>query len=64
MGPHQWQMRARVERAKARLLLPGASLARVADATGFADQAHMTRVFKQFAGTTPAAWVRTQANGL
>lgn len=64
MAPHQWHMKARVERVKSRLLLPGAHLAGVADATGFADQAHMTRVFKQFVGTTPAAWVRAQAHGL
>jgi len=64
MAPHQWQMKARVERVKARLLLPGANLAHVANATGFADQAHMTRVFKQFVGTTPAAWVRAQGHGL
>lgn len=64
IAPHQWQMKARIERVKARLLVPGASLAHVADATGFADQAHMTRVFKQFVGITPAAWVRAQARGL
>lgn len=64
MAPHQWQMKARLARVKARLLLPGANLADVADATGFSDQAHMTRVFKQFVGTTPAAWVRAQAHGL
>ena len=63
VAPHQWQMKARIERVKARLLQPGASLAHVADATGFADQAHMTRVFKQFVGITPAAWVRAQAHG-
>src|SRR5690606_20661312 len=25
---------------------------------GFADQAHLTRVFRQVTGTTPAAWLR------
>jgi len=60
MAPHQWQMKARIERVKLRLLQPGASLVHVAHATGFADQAHMTRVFKQFVGITPAAWLRAQ----
>lgn len=64
MAPHQWQMKARIERVKARLLQPGASLVQIAHATGFADQAHMTRVFKQFVGVTPAAWLRAQAHGL
>lgn len=61
MAPHQWQMKARIERVKHRLLQPGASLIQIAHATGFADQAHMTRVFKQFVGVTPAAWLRAQA---
>lgn len=61
VAPHQWQMKVRLERVKARLLQPDASLIHVAHATGFADQAHMTRVFKQFVGVTPAAWLRAQA---
>lgn len=64
MAPHQWQMKARIERVKGRLLLPGASLVKVSHETGFADQAHMTRVFKQFVGVTPAAWLRAQLPGL
>jgi AraC family transcriptional regulator len=62
LAPHQWQMRARVERVKLRLLARGGSLAQTAQATGFADQAHMTRVFKQFVGATPAAWLRSQVS--
>ena len=64
LAPHQWQMKARIERVKFRLLQPGASLVQIAHATGFADQAHMTRVFKQFVGVTPAAWRRSQSPGL
>jgi AraC-like DNA-binding protein len=60
VAPHQWQSRARVERVKRLLAGSDATLAEVALATGFSDQAHMTRVFKRFAGTTPASWVRTQ----
>lgn len=64
LAPHQWQMKARIERVKHRLLQPDASLVQVAHATGFADQAHMTRVFKQFVGATPAAWLRQQSPDL
>ena len=60
LAPHQWQMKARIERVKVRLLQPESSLIEIAHATGFADQAHMTRVFKQFVGATPAAWLRRQ----
>jgi AraC family transcriptional regulator len=61
MTPHQWQMRARL--AQVRLLLEArtTSLSEIATACGFADQAHMTRVFKQYVGATPAAWVRTRS---
>ncbi|SMH62930.1 helix-turn-helix domain-containing protein [Azospirillum agricola] len=58
--PHKWQMRARVERAKALLTgsAPGMTLAAAAAAAGFSDQAHLTRVFRRIVGTTPAAWLR------
>jgi AraC-like DNA-binding protein len=56
--PHQWLMRARIDRVKLMLKAPESRLSEVANATGFADQAHMTRVFKQYVGQTPAAWMR------
>lgn len=59
IAPHQWQTRARVERVKRMLQTPGATLTEVAIASGFSDQAHMTRIFKRYAGMTPAAWVRS-----
>jgi len=56
--PHQWLMRARIDRVKLQLKAADSRLSQVAQATGFADQAHMTRVFKQYVGQTPAAWMR------
>lgn len=56
--PHRWQMQMRIDRARALIEDPGLSLAAVADATGFADQAHLTRTFRSLTGTTPAAWRR------
>lgn len=56
MPPQQWQMKARVERAKNLLMDSDTPLASVALRVGFADQAHLTRVFRKIVGTTPGAW--------
>ncbi|MEI2297017.1 helix-turn-helix domain-containing protein [Ensifer sp. MJa1] len=61
MAPHQWQMNARIERAKQLLLRNEALLTSVAVETGFSDQAHFTRVFRKVVGTTPAHWKRSQS---
>jgi len=58
--PHRWQMQMRIDRARALLEDRGLTLAAVADATGFADQAHLTRAFRSLTGTTPAAWRRNE----
>jgi AraC family transcriptional regulator len=58
--PHQWHMQARLAQVKNLLRASGGSLSEIANATGFADQAHMTRVFKQYSGVTPAAWRMAQ----
>lgn len=58
--PLQHLMSLRVECA-CELLSEGAAPADVAAETGFADQAHLTRVFKQRMGTTPAAYRRMAA---
>jgi AraC-like DNA-binding protein len=52
MPPHAYQTQARI-RAAAALLRRGDAIADVAAATGFADQAHLTRVFRRFLGVTP-----------
>lgn len=54
--PMQFVAAYRVERAKTLLQDRAESLSRIAHATGFADQAHFTRVFKQHVGDTPGAW--------
>lgn len=60
--PLQHLMSLRVECA-CELLSEGASPADVAAETGFSDQAHLTRVFKQRIGTTPAAYRKMTARG-
>ncbi len=56
VAPYQWQLRARIERAKDLLMNTSRSLDHVAEATGFADAVHFGRVFRKVTGSTPAAW--------
>jgi AraC-like DNA-binding protein len=61
VGPYRWHMQARIRRVQSLLLQQGNSLTEVAALAGFSDQAHLTRVFKQHVGVTPAAWLRHHA---
>ncbi|MGY6269647.1 AraC family transcriptional regulator [Achromobacter denitrificans] len=54
LPPQAWLRSWRVARARV-LLREGLPLADAALAVGFADQAHLTRVFKQVYGSTPGA---------
>src|SRR6266699_3160610 len=49
----------RLERARMLLETTAATLSDIAQRTGFADQAHFTRLFKRAFGTTPGALART-----
>lgn len=55
VSPHAYVRRRRVERAR-RLLTGSDPIAEIALACGFANQSHLTRVFKAEAGLTPAAY--------
>ncbi|MEU7135970.1 AraC family transcriptional regulator [Streptomyces sp. NPDC046261] len=54
LPPHAYLLRLRANRAR-RLLLAGQRPAEVAAATGFSDQAHLTRICKRYFGVTPGA---------
>ncbi|QHA05496.1 helix-turn-helix domain-containing protein [Streptomyces broussonetiae] len=55
IAPHQYLVSRRVGRAR-RLLLDGRAPGEVAVATGFCDQAHLTRHFKKLVGVTPGRY--------
>lgn len=55
MTPGQY-LRDRRIRAASALVKTGMPLAEIAASTGFADQSHLTRVFKAIKGMSPGAW--------
>jgi AraC-like DNA-binding protein len=57
LPPHAFQLDLRVAAAR-RLLAAGHAAGEVAFLCGFADQPHLTRVFKRAVGVTPAAYAR------
>jgi AraC-like DNA-binding protein len=54
-SPHRYATMRRLERAR-QLIAAGGPLADAAAASGFADQSHMTRQFKQAYGVAPGTW--------
>jgi AraC family transcriptional regulator len=56
--PYTWALRRRVEAAEQLLVSSNMPLSRIAVQVGFADQSHLTKVFRRTLGTTPAAWRR------
>lgn len=56
VAPLEWQMRARLDRAKLMLLADEQPLTAIAADTGFADHAHFSRVFRRHEGMTPSRW--------
>ena len=58
--PLQWLLGRRVELAQNLMIEGDMSLVEIAAQLGFSDQAHLTKVFRQIIGETPAAWRRMQ----
>ena len=58
VSPHQYVMRARLERAKDLLAQSGLPLGAIADQLGFGSQSHFTRAFHKTVGLTPSEFRR------
>jgi len=58
ISPHRWQMNLRVLEAQEMLREGTRSQADIALATGFAEQSHLSRVFKEVVGVPPGLWQR------
>ena len=58
--PHEYVIRRRVERAQGLMLSTEDSLSEIALSCGLADQSHLTRLFRRFAGESPRAWRRAR----
>lgn len=61
-APHQYLMQLRIDRAERLLRDTDTPVVDVAYACGFANQEHLTRLFRRSLGTTPAAYRRTLRN--
>jgi AraC family transcriptional regulator len=58
LSPHQYVLKARLERAQQLLAHGDQTIACIAELLGFASQGHFTRVFKHYAGRTPSEFRR------
>jgi AraC family transcriptional regulator len=56
--PHAYLMRLRLELAQKTMLATDEPLSQIALASGFADQAHLSKLFRRIVGETPSAWRR------
>ncbi len=56
--PHAFIISRRVARAREKIVQGQESLSRIALACGFADQAHLARLFRRETGVAPSEWSR------
>ncbi|HET7085401.1 MAG TPA: AraC family transcriptional regulator [Rhizomicrobium sp.] len=60
--PHAYIVRRRLERAETLMLTTDLLLSDIAARCGFADQAHLCRLFRQQYAKSPAAWRRERTD--
>jgi AraC family transcriptional regulator len=56
LSPHQYLLKARLERAQQMLGYSDVSIAVVADMLGFTSQSHFNRVFRKYSGEAPTSF--------
>ncbi|MBI1177346.1 helix-turn-helix domain-containing protein [bacterium] len=61
ISPHRYLLNCRIARAKKLMTQGKGTLAEIALRSGFCDQGHLTRSFRDIVGTTPAAFLRDLA---
>lgn len=61
-SPRLYIIHRRIERAQKLMLSTEASLTDIALECGFADQAHLSRLFRRFVGEPPASWRRSRVD--
>jgi AraC family transcriptional regulator len=59
--PYQWQLSQRIAQAQGMLAHSTLTLVEIANACGFSDQTHFTRMFSKAVGTAPGTWRRQNA---
>lgn len=59
-SPHDYICRRRIVQAEHLMVTTDTPLCEIALQCGFADQSHLSRVFRRLKGTTPAAWRRVK----
>ncbi len=62
VSPHQYVIKARLERAQHLLSQTDTTISQVAELMGFTSQSHFTRAFKQFTGRTPSDFRQDRAH--
>jgi AraC family transcriptional regulator len=61
--PHAYVVRRRLEVATHLMLTSTEPLSKIALSAGFSDQAHLSKVFRQVLGDSPASWRRERRMG-
>ena len=64
VGPKTAARVVRFDRARRAVAARGAALAEVAAATGYADQSHLDRDFRAFAGAPPSRWLAEEVRNV
>ncbi|QNO29701.1 helix-turn-helix transcriptional regulator [Sphingopyxis sp. OPL5] len=64
ISPHQYVMKARLDRAQEMLVQTDLSLAALSEATGFTSQSHFSRAFRAWFGMAPSDYRQQEARRL